>query len=63
MRSRERGVQDGVIEASFKLKAGPVGLRYDVAKKTARAAIPHDVLVCRYFTLYGDKLIDLQPYP
>jgi|TARA_R110002003_G_scaffold104_44_gene8593 hypothetical protein len=41
----ESGIQDGVIEASFKLKAGHVGLRYDVAKQTARAAIPHDVFV------------------
>ncbi|KAF1848561.1 Diaminopimelate epimerase-like protein [Cucurbitaria berberidis CBS 394.84] len=41
--AQERGVRDGVIEASFKLKAGPVGLRYDVAKRTARADIPHDV--------------------
>jgi len=43
--ARERGVEDGVIEASFQLKAGPVGLVYDIAKKTARAAIPHDVSV------------------
>lgn len=43
--AQERGVEDGVIEASFQLKAGPVGLVYDVAKKTARAAIPHDVSV------------------
>jgi PhzF family phenazine biosynthesis protein len=43
--AEERGIASGVIEASFKLKAGPVGLRYDVAKKTARASIPHDVYV------------------
>ncbi|KAH7409989.1 hypothetical protein DE146DRAFT_604997 [Phaeosphaeria sp. MPI-PUGE-AT-0046c] len=43
--AEERGVKSGVIEASFELKAGPVGLRYDVAKKTSRAAIPHDVFV------------------
>ncbi|KAF2027920.1 Diaminopimelate epimerase-like protein [Setomelanomma holmii] len=43
--AQERGIQDGIIEASFELKAGHVGLRYDVAKKTARAAIPHDVSV------------------
>jgi len=43
--ARERGIEGGVIEGSFGLKAGPVGLRYDVTKKTARAAIPHDVLV------------------
>jgi PhzF family phenazine biosynthesis protein len=41
--AKERGIKIGVIEASFRLKAGPVGLRYDVAKKTARASIPHDV--------------------
>jgi predicted PhzF superfamily epimerase YddE/YHI9 len=43
--AQERGLEDGVIEAGFQLKAGPVGLVYDVAKKTARAAIPHDVSV------------------
>ena len=43
--AQERGIQDGVIEGRFNLKAGPVGLRYDVAKKTAKAAIPHDVYV------------------
>lgn len=41
--AEERGLQGGVIEASFRLKAGPVGLQYNVAKKTARASIPHDV--------------------
>jgi PhzF family phenazine biosynthesis protein len=39
----ERRIEDGVIEAGFQLKAGPVALRYDVVKKTAKAAIPHDV--------------------
>jgi PhzF family phenazine biosynthesis protein len=43
----ERGLKDGILEASFKLKAGRVGLKYDVIKKTARAAIPHDVSVRR----------------
>ncbi|EAT89488.2 hypothetical protein SNOG_02757 [Parastagonospora nodorum SN15] len=43
--AQERGLEDGVIEAGFQLKAGPVSLVYDVAKKTARAAIPHDVSV------------------
>jgi PhzF family phenazine biosynthesis protein len=42
----ERDIKYGVIEASFKLKAGHVGLTYDVAKQTTRAAIPHDVFVC-----------------
>ncbi|KAH6331653.1 hypothetical protein HBI38_021660 [Parastagonospora nodorum] len=41
--AQERGLENGVIEAGFQLKAGPVSLVYDVAKKTARAAIPHDV--------------------
>lgn len=41
--AQTRGITDGVIEASFNLKAGLVGLRYDVAKKTAKASIPHDV--------------------
>jgi len=43
--ARERGIEDGVIDGTFALKAGPVLLRYDVSKKTTRAAIPHDVLV------------------
>jgi PhzF family phenazine biosynthesis protein len=43
--AEERGVKSGVLEASFKLKAGLVGLKYDVEKKTSRAAIPHDVFV------------------
>ena len=41
--AQERGVQTGIIEANFRLKAGPVGLLYDVTTKTARASIPHDV--------------------
>jgi PhzF family phenazine biosynthesis protein len=43
--AEERGIRDGVMEASFRLKAGPVGLRYDVAKRTAKASIPHDLYV------------------
>jgi PhzF family phenazine biosynthesis protein len=43
--AEERGIRDGVMEASFRLKAGLVGLRYDVGKKTAKASIPHDVYV------------------
>ena len=30
------------LDGEFEIKAGTVGLRYDVEKKTARAAIPHD---------------------
>ncbi|KAF2631415.1 Diaminopimelate epimerase-like protein [Macroventuria anomochaeta] len=58
--AEERGIKDGVIEAGFQLKAGHVGLRYDVAKKTAKAAIPHDVHVHkkRWST---DELFKLQP--
>lgn len=41
--AEERGIKSGAMEASFQLKAGPVGLRYDVAKRTARASIPYDV--------------------
>lgn len=41
--AQERGIESGMMEASFKLKAGPVGLQYDVAKGTAKASIPHDV--------------------
>ncbi|KAF2001435.1 Diaminopimelate epimerase-like protein [Amniculicola lignicola CBS 123094] len=40
-----KGISEGVIEGGFKIKAGPIGLQYDVAKKTARAAIPHDIHV------------------
>jgi PhzF family phenazine biosynthesis protein len=47
----ERGIIEGVIEASFNLKAGPVGLSYDVTKKTTRAAIPHDVFVCPHLVV------------
>ncbi|KAF2877888.1 hypothetical protein BDV95DRAFT_633205 [Massariosphaeria phaeospora] len=39
----ERGLNEGEIEAQFKLKAGLVALRFDVGKRVARAAIPHDV--------------------
>lgn len=58
--AKERGITDGVIGADFTLKAGPVGLRYDVAKKTAKAAIPHDVHV--HEKRWGkDELFKLQP--
>ena len=43
--ARARGLEQGVIDAGFNLKAGPVRLRYDVAKRTAKASIPHDVYV------------------
>lgn len=43
--ARERHIEQGTLEASFKLKAGPVQLLYDVVRKTAKAAIPHDVFV------------------
>lgn len=58
--AEERGITDGVIDASFTLKAGPVGLRYDVAKRTARAAIPHDVHVHKKRWGSGE-LFKLQP--
>lgn len=58
--AEERGIIDGVIEAGFQLKAGPVGLRYDVAKKTAKAAIPHDVHVHKK-RWSRDELFKLQP--
>ncbi|KAJ4408549.1 hypothetical protein N0V91_003200 [Didymella pomorum] len=58
--AEERGINEGVIDAAFQLKAGHVGLRYDVAKKTAKAAIPHDVHVHR--KRWGrDELFELQP--
>lgn len=58
--AEERGITDGVIDANFTLKAGPVGLRYDVAKKTAKAAIPHDVHVHKK-RWSKDELFRLQP--
>jgi PhzF family phenazine biosynthesis protein len=62
--AQERGIQDGIIKASFKLKAGPVRLEYDVAKGTARAAIPHDVLVGMQSTLVDRRTDCLhQPHP
>jgi predicted PhzF superfamily epimerase YddE/YHI9 len=54
--AQERGVEAGVIEASFILKAGPVGLKYDVANKTTKAAIPHDVFVSSFSLLVHLKL-------
>ncbi|KAH7091079.1 hypothetical protein FB567DRAFT_264358 [Paraphoma chrysanthemicola] len=58
--AEERGARDGIIEGSFKLKAGHVSLRYDVAKQTARAAIPHDVHNHEK-RLTSDELFKLQP--
>lgn len=58
--AEERGLTNGVIDATFTLKAGPVGLRYDVAKKTAKAAIPHDVRVHKK-RWSKDELFKLQP--
>ncbi|EUC37976.1 hypothetical protein COCCADRAFT_84244 [Bipolaris zeicola 26-R-13] len=43
--AQAQGLDHGVIEAAFSLKSGPVRLQYDVAKKTAKASIPHDVHV------------------
>ncbi|KAJ4364300.1 hypothetical protein N0V95_000812 [Ascochyta clinopodiicola] len=58
--AEERGITEGVIDASFTLKAGPVGLRYDVAKKTAKASIPHNVHV-HTKRWSKDELFKLQP--
>ena len=58
--AEERGIKDGVIDAAFQLKAGPVGLRYDVVKKTAKAAIPHNVHVHKK-RWSRDELFKLQP--
>lgn len=58
--AEERDIKDGFIDAGFHLKAGPVGLRYDVVKKTAKAAIPHDVHVHRK-RWTRDELFKLQP--
>ncbi|KAH8724507.1 hypothetical protein GQ44DRAFT_727858 [Phaeosphaeriaceae sp. PMI808] len=59
--AEERRIQDGVIEANFNLKAGPVGLWYDVAKKTARAAIPQDVFVRHHIRWSRAAFLELQP--
>lgn len=58
--AEERGIKDGVIQAGFQLKAGPVGLRYDVAKKSTKAAIPHDVHVHKK-RWSREELFKLQP--
>jgi|SRR5690242_352574 len=58
--AEERGIKDGVIDAGFHLKAGAVRLRYDVVKKTAKAAIPHDVHVHQK-RWTRDELFKLQP--
>ncbi|CAO2654158.1 Nn.00g108910.m01.CDS01 [Neocucurbitaria sp. VM-36] len=58
--AQERGIRDGVIEASFNLKAGPVGLQYDVARGTTKADIPHNVHIHeKRWT--RDELFALQP--
>jgi PhzF family phenazine biosynthesis protein len=58
--AEERGIVDGVMEASFALKAGRVDLQYDVRNKTARASIPHNVHV--HEKRWGrDELFKLQP--
>ncbi|KAF9729196.1 hypothetical protein PMIN03_000370 [Paraphaeosphaeria minitans] len=41
----EKSNAQGIIQGRFNLKAGPVQLQYDTAKKTAKAVIPHDVRV------------------
>lgn len=58
--AEERGIKDGVIHAGFHLKAGPVGLQYDVARRTAKAAIPHNVHV-HSKRWSRDELFKLQP--
>jgi hypothetical protein len=46
----------GIIEGKFNLKAGPVQLQYDATKKTAKAAIPHNVYVYdEMLTTQADK--------
>lgn len=53
-------IKDGDIEAKFNIKAGPVGLRYDVQNNTAKAAIPHDFHIHkRKFS--KNELLELQP--
>ncbi|CAG5185814.1 uncharacterized protein ALTATR162_LOCUS11410 [Alternaria atra] len=58
--ARERGIHSGVMEASFNLKAGCVGLRYDCGKMTAKASIPHDVHIHKK-RYTKDELFVLQP--
>ncbi|KAI8938938.1 hypothetical protein NX059_004791 [Plenodomus lindquistii] len=58
--AQERAIFEGVIEASFKLKAGPVGLQYDVARRRARASIPHNVHIHKR-RYRREELFDLQP--
>ncbi|KAF2134887.1 Diaminopimelate epimerase-like protein [Dothidotthia symphoricarpi CBS 119687] len=58
--ARERGVKDGVVEGKFALKAGSVGLVYDVGKGMARAGIPHNVHIHKR-KLTRDELFHVQP--
>ncbi|KAF2012169.1 Diaminopimelate epimerase-like protein [Aaosphaeria arxii CBS 175.79] len=51
---------NGKFEAQFQIKAGPVGLQYDVQKQTARASIPHDFHIHkRQWKL--EELLEVQP--
>ncbi|KAH9861758.1 hypothetical protein J1614_011511 [Plenodomus biglobosus] len=58
--AQERNNGAGVIEATFNLKAGPVGLQYDIAKGTAKASIPHDVHIHKR-RYRREELFELQP--
>ncbi|KAK3201414.1 hypothetical protein GRF29_185g864110 [Pseudopithomyces chartarum] len=51
---------DGIIQAKFNLKAGPVQLDYDVAKGHAKAAIPHNVHIHER-TWSREELLAVQP--
>ncbi|KAK7182381.1 phenazine biosynthesis-like protein [Paraphaeosphaeria sporulosa] len=56
----EKSNSQGIIQGTFNLKAGPVQLQYDTTKKTAKAAIPHDVHV-HDRTWSRDELLAQQP--
>ncbi|KAF2652313.1 Diaminopimelate epimerase-like protein [Lophiostoma macrostomum CBS 122681] len=55
-----RGAKDGKIEAKFNIKAGTVSLTYDVAKRSAIAAIPHNFHIHER-TFSKEELLQLQP--
>ncbi|PVH99069.1 Diaminopimelate epimerase-like protein [Periconia macrospinosa] len=58
--AKQRGVTSKV-EGLFHFKAGPVGLRYDVATKAAAAEIPHNVHT-HARVISREEVLELQPH-
>jgi PhzF family phenazine biosynthesis protein len=58
--ARQSGLKEGYLRGDFIIKAGKVGLRYDIEKKTATATIPHDFHI--HSRKYSkEELLKLQP--